>query len=273
MIVALLRSGAARPGTNLAGGRPPTRAPTRRHTEIMTAPPSPTRPDDTTRKTDLNLTHVAAAALAAVTSAVLGSELGAAGTLIGAAGASVITTVGTALYQASLERSRNRVRTLAQRARPLPTSREGAEIPFRDGSRVDSSQPSSHSRRFSTLRWGAAVVGALGAFLLAMLAITGFEWINGHSVGGNGKGTTIGQVIDDQPSPRTSVTPPASTSPSTPASETPTETTETPDTATSTSSPDDAGNGRRSTRSSSRPAPSEVTQTPPPLIPLPGIGG
>lgn len=49
----------------------------------MTALRSPTSPDDTARKTDLNPTHLAAAALAAVTSAVLGSELGVAGTLIG----------------------------------------------------------------------------------------------------------------------------------------------------------------------------------------------
>ena len=58
----------------------------------MTAPHSPTSPADTTRKTNLNPTHVAAGALAAVTAAVLGSELGAAGTLIGAAGGSMITT-------------------------------------------------------------------------------------------------------------------------------------------------------------------------------------
>lgn len=68
----------------------------------MTAPRSPTSPDDTTRTTDLNLTHVAAAALAAVTAAVLGSTLAVAGTVLGAAGASVITTVGTAIYRSSL---------------------------------------------------------------------------------------------------------------------------------------------------------------------------
>src|ERR687893_1869943 len=94
----------------------------------MTAPHSPTSPDGTSRKIDLNLTHVAATALAAVTAAVLGSELGAAGTLIGAAAASVITTVGTAVYKASLERSRERVRSLAHRTRPLPTSPERSRI-------------------------------------------------------------------------------------------------------------------------------------------------
>lgn len=169
----------------------------------MTAPHSPTNPDDTPRKIDLNLTHVAAAALAAVTTAVLGSGLGAAGTLIGAAGASVITTVGTAVCKASLERSRERVRSLAQRSRPLPTSREGSRTesshpaavnaPLGDEQLTDSArgpQPWDRSRRFTTLRWAAVIVGTLGAFVLAMMVITGFEWASGETVGGNGTGTT-----------------------------------------------------------------------------------
>jgi hypothetical protein len=186
----------------------------------MTAPPSPpTGPADTKRKTDLNAAHVAAAALAAVTAAVIGSELGAAGTVIGAAGASVVTTVGTAVYQTSLERSRQRVRSLAQRAKPSATAQHESE-------------PSHRSRRFVALRWGAVIVGALGAFLLAMAIITGFEWANGRTVGGNGKGTTIGRVINDQPAAPTPATPPgpgASTSPTPTPTPTPTETpTETP---------------------------------------------
>ncbi|MGH8571187.1 MAG: hypothetical protein ACREX8_01250, partial [Gammaproteobacteria bacterium] len=141
----------------------------------MTAPHSPTSPDDTSRKIDLNLTHVAATALAAVTAAVLGSELGAAGTLIGAAAASVITTVGTALYKASLERSRERVRSLAHRTRPLPASQgrsriervypEAVNAPLGDEQLTDGirkPQVADHSRRFATLRWGAMVAGALG---------------------------------------------------------------------------------------------------------------
>lgn len=85
-----------------------------------------------------------------MTTAVLGSVLGAAGTLIGAAGASVVTTVGTALYQASLERSRERVRSLAQRTRPWPTVPVGsrterphaaaANAPLGDGQFTDSTR-------------------------------------------------------------------------------------------------------------------------------------
>lgn len=230
----------------------------------MTAPPSPTSPADTKRKADLNAAHVAAAALAAVTTAVVGSELGAAGTLIGAAGASVITTVGTAVYQTSLERSRKRVRLLAQRARPSPAAPQGL-----------TAEPSHRSRRSVTLRWGAVIVGALGAFLLAMTVITGFEWVNGQTVGGNGKGTTIGHVINDQPAaPATSPGPgaPAATeTPTTTPTETPTQTTQAPpgilpgiiDGPTTSEAPTPTSNP-------DRPASSEVTQ--PPLIP-PGLTG
>ncbi len=253
----------------------------------MTAPHSPTSPDDTTRKLDLNLTHVAATALAAVTAAVLGSELGAAGTLIGAAAASVITTVGTAVYKASLERSRQRVRTLAQRTRPLPPSRDRARTehvpaavnaPLGHEQRTDGirgPQVRDRSRRYATLRWGAMTVGALGAFLLAMMVITGFEWASGSTVGGNGKGTTVGRVVTDPPAPRAPAAPPVSNSPAGPASETPTDTTETTEAPeTSTTTPDgDADVEENSTRTSDRPAPSEVTPAPPLIPGLPGVGG
>lgn len=232
----------------------------------MTAPHPPTSPDGTPRKTDLNPTHVTAAALAAVTTAVLGSMLGTAGTLIGAAGASVITTVGTALYQASLERSRERVRSLTQRSR----------LTSREGPRAQSAPP----------RWGAVVVGALGAFLLAMMAITGFEWASGETVGGNGTGTTIGQVVTNQSGPQKPATPHR---PNAPTSETPTETptgtSPAPDTTTSSSNAPDGGFDvgpsvepsveQSPTRTSDRPTPSGEVTTTPPLLPtrLPGVGG
>lgn len=252
----------------------------------MTAPRSPTSPEDTTRTTDLNLTHVVAAALAAVTTAVLGSTLGAAGTLIGAAGASVITTVGTAVYRASLERSRRSVRSLTRRTRPASSSRQGsrtershppaAKAPLRSEQLTDSidrePQSREHSRRVTPLRGGAMILGALGAFLLAMMLITGFEWASGQTVGGNGTGTTIGHVITDQPGPRTPPAPSAPHNPNTPTPQAPTETPQAPDPGTTP----DGGTGVEPNppKTSDRPAPSEVTPTPPLLPPvLPGLGG
>jgi hypothetical protein len=244
----------------------------------MTAPHPSTSRDDTPRKTDLTVTHVAAAALAAVTTAVLGAGLGAAGTLIGAAGASVITTVGTAVYQASLERSREKVRSLAQRTRSLPPTQEASLNHEQLADSLDRGPKSrGYSRRFAMLRWGAVVAGALGAFLLAMMVITGFEWASGETIGGNGKGTTIGQVVTDQSNPRKPAIFPVPHGPSAPTSETPsgtpTETTTAPTTTTTT--PDGGGVKPSPTKTSDRPAPSEVTPTPSPLIPtrLPGVGG
>lgn len=264
----------------------------------MTAPHSVTSPPDTarTRKNQLSLTQVAAGALSAVTVAVLGSQLGAAGTLIGAAGASVITTVGTAVYQASLERSRERVRLLAQRTRSSPISRDGSwtEQPrpaplrseqFDDGAGQGSDhqgpdqrlRPRDRSRKLAALRWGAVVVGALGAFLLAMMVITGFEVATGQTIGGNGHGTTFGQVVDAPAGPRNHrpAIPPASESSVAPTSEPPSETTSAPDTAasaTTTPAPDASTSPEPSPSNSyDRPGPSGPTPTPP-LLPtgLPG---
>lgn len=251
----------------------------------MTAPRPTTSPDDTKRKIDLNLTQVAAAALAAVTSAVVGSRLGAVGTLIGAAGASVITTVGTAVYRASLDRSRERVRTLTQarRTRVLPPFQVESEAEQPHQAVVDAPPGDERltggtdrgpqaRRRFHTLRWGVAIGAAFGGFLLAMLVITGFELVSGETVGDNGEGTTIGRVVDPAPVRRNPTTPPAPSSSTAPTSEAPTVTTEAP---TSTVAPTSDGG----TSVEQSPSPTSGTPTssepPPPLIPteLPGVGG
>ncbi|MGH3828640.1 MAG: copper transporter family protein [Pseudonocardiaceae bacterium] len=246
----------------------------------MTEPHPPTNSEATPRRTDLTLIHVAAAALAAVTTAVIGSTLGTAGTLIGAVGASVITTVGTAVYRSSLERSRDTVRSLAHHTPPpSPSSRQRprttrshpntADTPLRDEQPTDSRpQPRDRLWRLAPQRWRAVVVGTLGAFLLAMLLITGFEWANGTTIGGNGNGTTIGRVINDQPAPRNPA-PPSPHSPSAPTSDTPTDTPTAPD----TTAPGGDTSVEPSPTTTDKPTPSTVTP-PPPLIPtqLPGLG-
>jgi hypothetical protein len=119
------------------------------------------------------------------------------------------------------------------------------------------------------------VVGAFGGFVLAMMAITGFEWASGGTVGGNGKGTTIGHVVSDQSSPQKPIHPPASPGPAGPASETPaepTESSEPPTTSTTVPNGGDSNEQSPGPTTANRPKPSEVT--PPPLIPgLPGVGG
>lgn len=234
----------------------------------MTAPQPPRSSDITPRAIDLKLSRVAAAALAAVTTALLGSRLGAEGTLIGAAGASVITTVGTSLYQASLERSRERVRSMAHRTRSahpaaVDTLRAKPSLPADEQLRDTAGQPSNRAGRSAAWRWAGVVVAALGGFAVAMMMITGFEWASGKTVGGNGKGTTIGQVVNDQPRPPQPTAPPATSETPT---EKPTETSE--PTATTTTAPSDSVEQSPGKTTSS---PSESPQ--PPLIPpLPRIG-
>ena len=58
---------------------------------------------------DLTLSKVLAGAGAAVTSAVIGSFFGVAGTIVGAAVGSVASTVATALYELSLNRTREQI--------------------------------------------------------------------------------------------------------------------------------------------------------------------
>ncbi len=61
-------------------------------------------------KLQLSVLQVMAGALAAVTAAAVASTLGVAGTLLGAAVMSTVTTVGSALYNHSFEHARTRIR-------------------------------------------------------------------------------------------------------------------------------------------------------------------
>ncbi len=77
--------------------------------------------DDKSSGLEIDWLRTAGGAMAAVTSAVLLSTLGAAGTIIGAALGSVAATVGTALYTRGLAKSKDTVaqaRAVALRARP-----------------------------------------------------------------------------------------------------------------------------------------------------------
>jgi hypothetical protein len=62
------------------------------------------------RSSGLSIPQIVSGALAAATAAILGSFMGVAGTIGGAAVASIISTVGSSLYQRSLERTRDAVK-------------------------------------------------------------------------------------------------------------------------------------------------------------------
>jgi hypothetical protein len=140
---------------------------------------------------DLNLNKIVAGAGAAATAAVAGSFFGAEGTVLGAALGSVISTLATAIYQLSLDRTRDRVKvriTLPARrttgSADLPTTMLSPVVP-------------AHPRR----RWVALTGVAVGVFLIGLLAVTGVEVLKGSTLTRGDSGTSVGRVVDPVPAP------------------------------------------------------------------------
>ncbi|KFZ84231.1 hypothetical protein ED92_10065 [Amycolatopsis sp. MJM2582] len=182
--------------------------------------------------------QVTAAAMAAITAALLGSTLGVAGTVAGAGLASVITTLGGELYLRSLQRTKDAalkarvVLTVPGRRRVLDP---GEEETVRLKPSEDEEEPTG--RKFKP-RWAVIAGVSVVAFAVALVAITGFEGATGKTFGG-GTGTTIGKIIgggqakepqdkhdtppatspsetkDDRPETTPTNTPPPSTAPTT----------------------------------------------------------
>ncbi len=205
--------------------------------------------EDTDR---VRISQVLAGALAAVTAALIGSTMGVAGTVVGAGLASIVSTIGAVLYQRSIERTTESVRTVRAKVvgksggtTVLVSDEDPEEEPGQPGDEVEAEavpddRPPADRRR---PRWPVLVVASLAAFALGMLAVTGVEWLRGENLSG-GHGTTFGSIVDpqsdrgeqrEQPSdPTTSTTTP--TAPTSDA-EQPTSTTTGPTTSTTTTTP------------------------------------
>ena len=158
-----------------------------------------------------NLAQIAGGALAAVTTAAVGSRLGVAGTLVGAALASVLAAFASTLYTKGLERTRDGVKKIVLRDGKLSTE-------------VDVTTTAAAPRAW---RRPMAIVGGMAltsaaTFVVAMGLVTGWEFGTGQTLDGR-TGTTIGQVSNrrasTKPTPTVSATPTATPS----ATATPTE--------------------------------------------------
>lgn len=237
---------------------------------------------------NLSLTQVAGGALAAMTAAALGSTLGVAGTIAGAALASVVAGVAGSLYTASLRTGREKVRTVfrgqstgAASAPPAPvdpvttfrasspagstnTARAFEEtqvIPAWDPLPLE--KPARKKRARSPFPWKRAIAVSLSVFALAAVLITGYERVSGQPLSG-GTGTTVSQVGNDTSSGSddgdTTTTPSPSSTPST---------SDTPSASTSPA----VGTAPSASESAESPSPSASASTPESAMPSVGTGG
>jgi hypothetical protein len=147
------------------------------------------------REGQLSALQVAAGALAAVSAAVIASFFGVAGTVIGAAVASVVSTVGAAVYTESMRRTHAGLRRLV-RSPQAPVHRSAGDRPPLPA-RLDPRRSPPHLR---WARWALVAATAVAVFGLAMVVVTTVELI-GHKpvaalVGGSDQagGTTLGSL-------------------------------------------------------------------------------
>lgn len=221
-----------------------TRDPDPQASEIMNTSATTEEKQTKEKLLDLSVPQVVGGALAAVTAAILGSNLGVAGTISGAAAASIITSVSSSLYQRGIERGGQKVRTaIPIGTKPLsqpgggPTSPVGTRVPpTRPQQRMTHPEPEvtqlmpvaggpegsvPPSRKHGRIRWLAVVLGTAAVFAIAMVVVTGFEAVAGQSLGGSERGTSVGQLLGG---------PPVQVPPDTPQETTEAPTTTAPDT-------------------------------------------
>ncbi|MDR7084162.1 hypothetical protein J2X01_003470 [Arthrobacter ginsengisoli] len=160
----------------------------------------------------LSGTQTIGSALAAVTSALVGSFLGVAGTLIGAALGSIVATVGAALY----------ARTLSSAAtvalRKIPQRRRGG-LPADDGDVLAANAPAESDeprakrprRQVTPKTWIKVGAVSAAAFVIAMVGVTAVEFGTNQPIsslvsstssidgGTSGPTTTLGKALSGNP--------------------------------------------------------------------------
>jgi hypothetical protein len=152
----------------------------------MTSAPTQTfnrtdKAEEKEKKSGLSAVQLTAGALAAVSSAVVASFFGVAGTLIGAAVASVISTVSATVYSQSLQGTNERLRRVREHVTHRTPVREATETPETAVLPAHLDPRSEPARRFR-IRWPRVAVYAIGVFVLAMGIVTGIELIGQRPV-------------------------------------------------------------------------------------------
>lgn len=160
----------------------------------------------------LSLVQVLAAVLASITSAIILSKFGVAGTYVGTAIGSAVSTVGVAVYSHTMRQARRRVGRYAHlhhesAPRVLPHGRTVTQAPpvrtpaaawsyrhprvgARVAARSSGPPPAGWKARLERLeRWwsglplsGKLVVTAVAGFVLAVVVVVLFQFLSGHSL-------------------------------------------------------------------------------------------
>ena len=170
----------------------------------------------------INIPKTIGGALAAVCAAVVGSYLGVAGTLIGAAVASIIGTVGTEIYERSIKKGGQKLQTLAPAFVKAPAAVGTPPV----AAATEEDSPSHTVPPRQLIRWKRVAVVAGSVFVLAMGALTVFELFTHKSVastvGNNTKaGSTVGGLLNPGTGSATTPTPSPSPSSASPTATTP----------------------------------------------------
>ncbi|MCW5953905.1 MAG: hypothetical protein KIT69_16770 [Propionibacteriaceae bacterium] len=198
------------------------------------------KPDKEPARLSFSLPQLLGSAAAAMTVAYVGSSLGTAGTIFGAALASVIGAIAGTVYTAGLDRTGRQLGSVMQRGwtrirRADPELDEGGGYEAEESPDATGGSPSGdvepppdkgRTWRRIALR---VLTAAAAIFAVSFVAITGWELVTGSALGG-GEGTTVGQVVRPErtPTAEPEPTPSEPTVSETPTPE-PTETEPTPE--------------------------------------------
>ncbi|MGC0420320.1 hypothetical protein [Embleya sp. AB8] len=203
----------------------------------------PERTGSERRRIDVNVVQVVGSALAAISSAFLLSTLGVAGTVIGAALASVVATVGSALYVHLFRRTGEQLREVLVQPNeggpgplpgtldPRPAAAETMVLPVGGyewiepaATGADEVEPASDGPERVWL--ARSLIGAVLVFVVAMGVVTLAETAIGRSFAslfghGGGSDSTISRIVDNKPARHETPRPPSGSTPAPDASATP----------------------------------------------------
>ncbi|WP_461188693.1 hypothetical protein [Arthrobacter sp. Z4-13] len=175
-------------------------------------PANPETEDKPKQFLGLSGTQTIGSALAAVTSALVGSFLGVAGTLIGAALGSIVATVGAALYARTLSSAATVALTkIPQRRRQSLRADDGRLLAAGAVAGSDKPQAKFAGRRLTPKTWIKVGAVSAAAFVLAMVGLTAVEFGTNQPIsslvsatssiddGAAGHTTTLGKALSGTP--------------------------------------------------------------------------